>query len=718
MSLFDLLGKKYAKGAADWWNAEAGPPPPKKAKGKGFVFPGHNYLGPGNDLDSGKPVDTDDAAAKKHDESYDEQLKQGDNPYVKYNHADAQLQEDLKDVNTFEANLAKGLFQAKKRVLEPLGLVENDSLAPGRKRPATQDSDIDSTVKSQKIKEEEFDPEEIDRIEAANAAATGTGSSAPSGVGDITMSGGGGAPMDNNQQGADGVGNASGNWHCDSQWMGNRVVTHSTRTWVLPSYNDHIYRQINSGSEADNGNRYVGYSTPWGYFDFNRFHCHFSPRDWQRLVNNHWGFRPKSLRVKLFNIQVKEWVNQDGTNVVTNNLTSTVQVFTDDEYQLPYVLGNATEGCLPAFPPTVFTLPQYGYASLNEPGSTDPTDRSAFFCLEYFPSQMLRTGNNFEFSYSFEDVPFHTGWAPSQHLMKTANPLVDQYLYQLTGTDSTGVPQFNKVLAGKYREAYKNWMTGSHRRTQAWNLNGTNNRPNVSVLGNSNFTIIEGSNYKTQPEPAGMTNNLNGDDNVALANSMIFNPQPTAPGTTTTLPPQNVLVTKEDETQPVNSFAAQLSGYVQGNQQNAQSAPNGGTQVAYQGIYPGSVWMDRDVYLHGPIWAKIPNTGAHFHPSPMMGGFGLKHPPPMILMKNTPVPGVTQAFSEVPANNFINQYSTGQVTVSIEWEIQKENSKRWNPEIQYTNNYTDPTFVDFAPDTNGEYRTTRSFGTRWLTRPL
>lgn len=36
-----------------------------------FVFPGHRYLGPGNDLNSGEPVDTDDLIAQEHDHAYE-----------------------------------------------------------------------------------------------------------------------------------------------------------------------------------------------------------------------------------------------------------------------------------------------------------------------------------------------------------------------------------------------------------------------------------------------------------------------------------------------------------------------------------------------------------------------------------------------------------------------------------------------------------------------
>lgn len=36
-----------------------------------FVFPGHKYLGPGNELNCGEPVDVDDAIAREHDRAYE-----------------------------------------------------------------------------------------------------------------------------------------------------------------------------------------------------------------------------------------------------------------------------------------------------------------------------------------------------------------------------------------------------------------------------------------------------------------------------------------------------------------------------------------------------------------------------------------------------------------------------------------------------------------------
>nr|QDH44286.1 major coat protein VP3 [Adeno-associated virus] len=533
------------------------------------------------------------------------------------------------------------------------------------------------------------------------------------------MATGSGAPMADNNEGADGVGNSSGNWHCDSQWLGDRVITTSTRTWALPTYNNHLYKQISSQSGASNDNHYFGYSTPWGYFDFNRFHCHFSPRDWQRLINNNWGFRPKRLNFKLFNIQVKEVTQNDGTTTIANNLTSTVQVFTDSEYQLPYVLGSAHQGCLPPFPADVFMVPQYGYLTLNN--GSQAVGRSSFYCLEYFPSQMLRTGNNFQFSYTFEDVPFHSSYAHSQSLDRLMNPLIDQYLYYLNKTQSnSGTLQQSRLLfsqAGPTSMSLqaKNWLPGPCYRQQRLSKQANDNN-------NSNFPWTAATKYHlngrdslVNPGPAMASHKDDEEKFFPMHGTLIFGKQGTNANDADL---DNVMITDEEEIRTTNPVATEQYGYVSNNLQSGNTQAATGT-VNHQGALPGMVWQDRDVYLQGPIWAKIPHTDGHFHPSPLMGGFGLKHPPPQIMIKNTPVPANPPTnFSSAKFASFITQYSTGQVSVEIEWELQKENSKRWNPEIQYTSNYNKSVNVDFTVDTNGVYSEPRPIGTRYLTRNL
>nr|ABZ10812.1 capsid protein [Adeno-associated virus 13] len=726
----DWLEDNLSEGVREWWALQPGAPKPKanqqhQDNARGLVLPGYKYLGPGNGLDKGEPVNAADAAALEHDKAYDQQLKAGDNPYLKYNHADAEFQERLQEDTSFGGNLGRAVFQAKKRILEPLGLVEEAAkTAPGKKRPVEQSpaepdssSGIGKSGQQPARKRLNFG-QTGDTESVPDPQPLGQPPAAPSGVGSTTMASGGGAPMADNNEGADGVGNSSGNWHCDSQWLGDRVITTSTRTWALPTYNNHLYKQISSQSGATNDNHYFGYSTPWGYFDFNRFHCHFSPRDWQRLINNNWGFRPKRLNFKLFNIQVKEVTQNDGTTTIANNLTSTVQVFTDSEYQLPYVLGSAHQGCLPPFPADVFMVPQYGYLTLNN--GSQAVGRSSFYCLEYFPSQMLRTGNNFQFSYTFEDVPFHSSYAHSQSLDRLMNPLIDQYLYYLNRTQTASGTQQSRLLfsqAGPTSMSLqaKNWLPGPCYRQQRLSKQANdNNNSNFPWTGATKYHL-NGRDSLVNPGPAMASHKDDKEKFFPMHGTLIFGKEGTNANNADL---ENVMITDEEEIRTTNPVATEQYGTVSNNLQNSNAGPTTGT-VNHQGALPGMVWQDRDVYLQGPIWAKIPHTDGHFHPSPLMGGFGLKHPPPQIMIKNTPVPANPPTnFSAAKFASFITQYSTGQVSVEIEWELQKENSKRWNPEIQYTSNYNKSVNVDFTVDTNGVYSEPRPIGTRYLTRNL
>nr|QZX63267.1 capsid protein [Adeno-associated virus] len=731
----DWLEDNLSEGIREWLKLKAGAPPPKPNQQKqdnsrGLVLPGYKYLGPFNGLDKGQPVNEADAAALEHDKAYDKQLEQGDNPYLKYNHADAEFQERLEKDTSFGGNLGKAVFQAKKRILEPFGLVEAPvKTAPGKKRPLEKtpnqptDSEAAGQAPAKKKQHGEQSGDSAKRrlsfSEEAPEQPPAPNPANPPSVGPVTMASGGGAPVADNNEGADGVGNSSGNWHCDSTWLGDRVITTSTRTWALPTYNNHLYKQISSQNGATNDNHYFGYSTPWGYFDFNRFHCHFSPRDWQRLINNNWGFRPKRLSFKLFNIQVKEVTQTDGTTTIANNLTSTVQVFTDSEYQLPYVLGSAHQGCLPPFPADVFMIPQYGYLTLNN--GSQAVGRSSFYCLEYFPSQMLRTGNNFSFSYVFEDVPFHSSYAHSQSLDRLMNPLIDQYLYYLSKTQGTNATvqgaklQFSQAGPENMRDQARNWMPGPmYRQQRVSKTAGDNNNSEYAWTGATKYHL-NGRDSLVNPGPAMASHKDDEEKFFPMNGVLVFGRQGTGKSNVDI---ENVMITDEEEIRTTNPVSTEQYGVVSDNLQSSNSRPVTG-DVDSQGVLPGMVWQDRDVYLQGPIWAKIPHTDGHFHPSPLMGGFGLKHPPPQIMIKNTPVPAnPATTFSADKFASFITQYSTGQVSVEIEWELQKENSKRWNPEIQYTSNYNKSVNVDFTVNADGVYSEPRPIGTRYLTRNL
>lgn len=710
--------KEVAGGLREFLDLEPGAPKPKpnqqKQDQRGLVLPGYKYLGPFNGLDKGQPVNKADEVAREHDLEYNKLLEAGDNPYLKYNHADQEFQEKLEGDTSFGGNLGRAVFQAKKRVLEPFGLAEEApaKTAPGKKRPRpiepppSSENSIDEDLVERQAQRQRLgfqdgpgnSSNQVQQQPAANMASAEVAS-------------GGGGPMGDNAQGADGVGSSSGDWHCDSLWMGDRVITKSTRTWSLPSYNNHRYKQINSSSEGVD-EAYFGYSTPWGYFDFNRFHCHFSPRDWQRLINNHWGIRPKSLNFKLFNIQVKEVTTNDGTTTIANNLTSTVQVFADTEYQLPYILGNAHEGCLPPFPADVFMLPQYGYLTLNK--SHDALAQGSFYCLEYFPSQMLRTGNNFTFSYQFENVPFHSMYMHNQSLDRLMNPLVDQYLWYLTATNGVQL-HFKKSQKDSKANQFRNWVPGPNQRRQQWSKSaGANNSQTGLWTFKNKYRIMDRNSGLAPGLPQAAADGFITADGQLIFSNVLQESNEAAGAK----PPTTLLITDESETRPTNPGANTMWGEVADNQQSSSTAPSMATDNEGH-IMPGMVWQNRDIYLQGPIWAKIPDTDGHFHPSPLMGGFGLKHPPPQILMKNTPVPGnPPENFSSAKINSFITQYSTGQVTVEIEWELQKEHSKRWNPEVQFTSNFDTVNRLQFTVNTDGNYVEDRPIGTRYLTHNI
>lgn len=722
--------EEIGEGLSEFFNLQAGPPKPKagyqnKDDARGLVVPGYKYLGPFNGLDKGEPVNKADAAAREHDKAYDRLLKEGDNPYLTYNHADAEFQQSLQGDSSLAGNAANALFQAKKRVLEPLGLVEGEpkpKKTPPRKRPRPS-NELDWHLQDSQDEELAARPNVRARIEAGSHPvetddSKSGGAAAPPDMASAEVAAGGGGPVGDDAQGADGVGSSSGNWHCDSVWMDGAVITKSTRTWSLPAYNNHLYNQIQSSGTGDS--TYFGYSTPWGYFDFNRFHCHFSPRDWQRLINNHWGIRPKRLNFKLFNIQVKEVTTTDGTTTIANNLTSTIQVFADTEYQLPYVLGNAHEGCLPPFPADVFMLPQYAYLTLN----ANPTGQgaaalslpqSAFYCLEYFPSQMLRTGNNFTFSYEFEKLPFHSMFMHSQSLDRLMNPLIDQYLWYLSATSGNDLT-FTKAGGKNFPEYFRNWMPGPGQRVQQWSFRGQDNNPQGSTWYSANKWNLMGRASKMAP---GLAQPIRDNKTITNATQLVFqNGTVTGASLKGNTVPSQLLVTNESETAPTNPNSSINWGAVANNQQTGSTAPSMSIDLG-ENIFPGMVWQDRDIYLQGPIWAKIPETDGHFHPSPLMGGFGLKNPPPQILVKNTPVPAAPPTtFTPEKVNAFITQYSTGQVTVEIEWELRKERSKRWNPEIQYTSNFDPAVNVQFSVNGDGTYIEDRPIGSRYLTHTM
>lgn len=107
-------------------------------RGEGFVLPGSKYIGPGNRMDKGAPVDEADANAYQHDIDYDNYLKKGHSKkdvYLGYSDADERLLKNTK-ANT-ASGLAVNLGMGAKKLLNKTGLTKRirDTDVP-KPRPA------------------------------------------------------------------------------------------------------------------------------------------------------------------------------------------------------------------------------------------------------------------------------------------------------------------------------------------------------------------------------------------------------------------------------------------------------------------------------------------------------------------------------------------------------------------------------------------------------
>lgn len=125
------------------------------------MWPGYSYLGPGNSLDRGQPVNELDKAARIHDYAYAALQKDGVNPYLQYNQADKDFQDAIQGDTSFPGNLARGLFRIKETLLPRAGRKKGGGRG-GKKRPPAVEVRGDNPL--------------VDDTEGAGGGAVGTSS--------------------------------------------------------------------------------------------------------------------------------------------------------------------------------------------------------------------------------------------------------------------------------------------------------------------------------------------------------------------------------------------------------------------------------------------------------------------------------------------------------------------------------------------------------------
>ncbi|QDQ17568.1 VP2 [Vicugna pacos bocaparvovirus] len=258
-----------------------------------------------------------------------------------------------------------------------------------------------------------------------------------------------------------GVGISTGQWIGGAIFGSNTIVTRNTRQWWCPIRDDHLYKRYANGVDSTGTHVAYGYKTPWNYFNFNQYSSHFNPNEWQHLLNHAARFRPVKMTVKVYNIQIKQIVDQDvGSTLYQNDLTAGLHIFCDGSHQFPYTQNPWDQHCMPELPTQTWELPQYAYLTVPYESVDDNGTNAAealmlrqepLYMLESADHSIVRTGESVEFNFDFR-----CGWVDNtrtsqQPASMAVNPLVNSRLGEtIRNNNNDGITQIpgNKKWSG------------------------------------------------------------------------------------------------------------------------------------------------------------------------------------------------------------------------------------------------------------------------------
>nr|AVP32219.1 VP1 [Porcine bocavirus]QBA84249.1 MAG: VP1 [Porcine bocavirus 1]BAU68099.1 VP1 [Bocaparvovirus ungulate3]QBA84294.1 MAG: VP1 [Porcine bocavirus 1]QBA84344.1 MAG: VP1 [Porcine bocavirus 1] len=521
---------------------------------------------------------------------------------------------------------------------------------------------------------------------------TGAGSGRSGGGG----GGGGGGGSTNG-----GIGMATGGWVGGTYFGKNKIVTNITRQWYVPIYNGHKYTKQ---TETDNTNFWNGIRTPWGYINMNSYSCHFSPNDWQRLLNNYKRWKPKKMRLQLYNLQIKQVVQLGTDTLYNNDLTAGVHIMYDGSHQYPYSQSGWDSELIPELPGMIYKLPNYCYfQELGDIGDTGSDLRESWlgtacplFFLESSSHEVLRTGEETGFEFDFD-----CGWVHNDRAFCPPqcdfNPLIKTRRSRIImgSSGNTSEPYYD------YKKP-SNWMPGPGTR-----LNGHQSGSNLKTSSGP---------FNTSWAPPGVTQ---GSDTTYL-NSPAMN--------------QSQWASKSMPTAPANAACSQVDPNSLAFNEPTQLGQQGDTNIRYNNIsndltrwgtvwsqsqqvytsqptqtrldtvwqYPMQAWNGQEVTRYAPIWDKQPNTDYHTTLSSSDGTLPMKHPPGNIFIKVAKIPIPT----ETNTDSYLNIYCTGQISIEIEWDAEEYETKNWRPELRITSSNIGRGVYNI--NAAGEYNTTGS----------
>lgn len=303
---------------------------------------------------------------------------------------------------------------------------------------------------------------------------------------------------------------------------------------------------------------------------------------------------------------------------------------------------------------------------------------------------------------------------------------MDQYLCFLLWTATHGPPKLNPASAGgrwASREAAfrgradpsQSMRARAERRSQAPRRSAQRRRPSVRRRPARRFTAGTAQAGDSEQYPNVVPGSA---AQVPIAKDDVKTTRPIANGSCMRAAAGP---TQDGTTAPQMEELGHWGAWQRGSPGYPDSAGHRGARPVWvtglsgqrgsQGCPASMVWQSRDMYFNGQVWAKTPDTEGSSHPPPLIGGFGLRKPPPQALVKTTPGnPGNALTANKIVS--FINQHSTGQLPVG--WNGK---SSRSHASVGARECSTRPT----CPLQRGCQRLCsepRLVGTQYLTKPL
>ncbi|AEX38016.1 unnamed protein product [Artibeus jamaicensis parvovirus 1] len=600
---------------------------------RGLVLPGHRYTGPGNSDDRGEPLGPVDELAREHDRGYADLIKEGINPYVKYNRHDKDFTDALAEGpggQTWAGNFAQSLFHLKRKITEVLD------------PQAVRDADAQS--KKARISQEKTvnEPGPVGAPPENASVAAGGGMS-------------GDTEVDHSAGGSGGV--AGSLWEGGAKFSANKVETCVSKTVCVLPYNNHQYDAIKSEGQ-NRGLSYFGYKTPWGYLDYNQMNVHFSPSEFQRLLENYDAIRPASICYSIKHLTIKDVnIATDSSTTITDSATGGLCIMEDTGYNLPYVIGNMQQTVPDALPGSLYYPPNYAYLTVNHRVSTLNNQR-AFYVLEHGNFAILTTGAEQTFTYTFPELPMKSLNTHCQNPHQMNNPL---YSYVLKKRTASG--EWQNIAKDDYANKGSNFLPG----------------PKMNSTADHTVYFRTGTEKRLLPP----LNTVPWREARNSADGLTY-----LPGSKQ--PPADYNLELADGDQTDSLYYEKTASNTQGKNYSVTLIPT----------LPSMVWDTRSLYYEQQIWAKIPDMDKSFMPEPLFGGWGMHNPPPQILLKVYPMPAYNT--TATAGKSYLKQYATFILTVKMTWDVKpRSDHLRWNPQPAVQPPTFKGTSVCYTMDTNG-----------------